>query len=66
MEKMFCSKNHKVKIVDEEIKLSKKMNQLIQTSDLIEMMKGLHPGHVFHFVVGSDILDTIHTWGKYK
>ena len=38
------------------------MKRMIDTYELIPMLRERHPDCEFHFVVGGDILTTISTW----
>lgn len=53
-----------IKISDEEIQLSKTLKKAIHTYDLLNLLKDKYMNTKFYFVIGGDILHTIHTWGN--
>ena len=55
-----------IHIVDFEIELSKKLGRMIHTYELLKEMAKTYKDYKFHFVIGADILETIHTWGNSK
>ena len=40
------------------------MGKMIETYDLLKDLHEKYSQNKFHFVVGADVLHTIHTWGK--
>lgn len=53
----------RIKVSEEEIDLSKAMGKAIHTYDLLVELRKKYDAR-FHFVVGADILQTIHLWGS--
>lgn len=65
MARLFSSNQHKkVVISSEEIEMSLKIGKMVQTYDLLKELKDKYKDAKFHYVVGADILHTIHTWGN--
>ena len=53
-----------IKVSEEEIEMSKQQGDQIHTYDLMTHMLKKYEGSRFHFVVGADVLHTIHTWDR--
>jgi len=51
-----------IKVCEDEIELSKQQGDQIHTYDLMKYMLKRYKDSRFHFVVGADVLLTIHTW----
>lgn len=57
-------KHPQIIVSEEEIQLSKAMKRPIHTYDLLNELKKKYQQTKFHFVIGADILHTIHLWGN--
>ena len=58
-------KNHPhIKISEDEIQLSRALKKPIHTYDLLSELKKKYLQNKFYFVIGGDIIHTIHTWGN--
>lgn len=44
--------------------MSLKMGKYIHTYDLLKELKFKFAKNRFHFVIGADVLHTMHTWGN--
>ena len=53
-----------IKISEDEIDLSRQQGGQIHTYDLMGYLMKKYEGKRFHFVVGADVLHTIHTWDR--
>ena len=62
MRKLFQA-DPRIKVSEDEIDLSRAMGKPIHTYDLLAELRKKYDAR-FHFVVGADILQTIHLWGS--
>jgi nicotinate-nucleotide adenylyltransferase len=57
-------KQPRVRVSEDEIEMSLQEGRQIHTYDLLKAMRAKHAQTHFHFVVGADVLETIHLWGN--
>lgn len=57
-------KHPHIKVAEDEIQLSKSMQKPIHTYDLLNELRKKYMETKFYFVVGADILHTLHLWGS--
>lgn len=65
MKKIFQN-DKKVCVSDFEIEMSLKHKRMIETYELLSLLKQAYHQTKFHFVIGGDILHTIDSWGRAK
>ena len=58
--------NSSVVISEDEIEMSKLKGGMIETYDLLGALSKKYQQRRFHFVVGGDVLHTLHTWGNWQ
>ena len=63
MHKIF-QKHPQIKVAEDEIQLSKAMQKPIHTYDLLNELRKKYIQTKFYFVIGADILQTLHLWGS--
>ena len=56
--------NNRIKVSEDEIEMSRMRGGQIHTYDLLNLFKKKYEWGIFHFVIGADILHSIHSWGN--
>ncbi len=57
-------KHPQIKVAEDEIQMSKARQKPIHTYDLLNELRKKYIQTKFYFVIGADILHTLHLWGS--
>lgn len=57
-------KQPQVRVAEDEIEMSQQEGKQIHTYDLLNALRSKYAQTQFHFVIGADVLESIHLWGN--